>query len=180
MRGEWRPRDWTGAAFTVRLPLTDRDIPRQREPQRLVRPPLRILLVEDNADVATTYRSLLERRGDIVTVALTGHHALDAADRQPFDLVLCDLELGQGIDGYEVTRRLRRSPRYAKAHASPCQDSTGMRRGPGHGRLGSIFISRSRSISPTSTRFSTGWATNLPRRCDLDRPEPKQARPHPR
>jgi CheY-like chemotaxis protein len=33
-----------------------------------------------------------------------------AAAHEPFDVVLCDIALGPGIDGYEVARRLRGSP----------------------------------------------------------------------
>ncbi len=71
---------------------------------------LRVLVVEDNADLAAGYRDLLERRGDQVTLARTGQEGLAAAQGQPFDLVLCDIGL-PGLDGRELARRLRRHPR---------------------------------------------------------------------
>ena len=68
-----------------------------------------VMIIEDNADLAATYRILLELRGDDVTVTHTGQEGLAAAGDQRFDLVLSDLGLPD-ISGYEVARRLRRSP----------------------------------------------------------------------
>ncbi|MER7400878.1 response regulator, partial [Streptomyces sp. NPDC000151] len=58
------------------------------------------------ADLAATYRALLERSGDRVTVAHTGSAGLAAAGAAPFDLVLSDLALPD-IHGHDVARRLR-------------------------------------------------------------------------
>jgi CheY-like chemotaxis protein len=101
--------DNTGATFTIRLPLSGAPPPdgRQHTQPAPARPPLRILVVEDNTDLATMYATLLRHRGDTVTVTTTGTGALAAA-RQPFDLVLCDLALGGDVDGYQIGRRLRR------------------------------------------------------------------------
>lgn len=67
-------------------------------------------MIEDNTDLAASYRELLERRGDRVTVAHTAGKGLGAARAQPFDLVLCDVGLPDG-DGRDIARRLRRDPR---------------------------------------------------------------------
>jgi CheY-like chemotaxis protein len=45
-------------------------------------------------------------------VATNAGDALAAAESTTFDVVLCDLELGEDIDGYEIARRLRRSARH--------------------------------------------------------------------
>jgi CheY-like chemotaxis protein len=100
-----------GAEFRVQLPLT-RSL--ESHPARpLTRPQapaaLRTLIIEDNIDLAATYRTLLERRGHQVTVVYTGSAGLIAAHQQRFDLVLCDLGLPD-ITGYEVARRLRADP----------------------------------------------------------------------
>lgn len=51
---------------------------------------------------------MLRRRGDTVTVATTAGDALAVAGATPFDVILCDLALGEDIDGYDIARRLRR------------------------------------------------------------------------
>jgi CheY-like chemotaxis protein len=69
---------------------------------------LRTLIIEDNIDLAATYRTLLERRGHHVTVAYSGGDGLTAAHQQRFDLVLRSWL--PDITGYEVARRLRADP----------------------------------------------------------------------
>ncbi|GAA3207940.1 ATP-binding protein [Dactylosporangium siamense] len=99
-----------GAAFTVHVPLADaphRDS--APPPTGPGRSPLRILLIDDNADLADMYRRLLERHGDTVTVATTAVDALRVAGRGTFDLILCDLVLGDDLNGYDVVARLRSS-----------------------------------------------------------------------
>lgn len=106
----------TGAEFRVRLPLSARapqavapaGTQARRAPAR--RAPLRVLVVEDNPDLAAGYRDLLERRGDRVTVSHTGGSGLTMAGKQPFDLVLCDVGLPD-MDGRELARQLRHHPR---------------------------------------------------------------------
>lgn len=99
-----------GATFTVLLPLAD-------APRRDAAPApagtgvaaRRILLVDDNTDLAAMYRHLLERHGHTVTVATTAADALRVAERTPFDLILCDLVLGGDVTGHDIVARLRRS-----------------------------------------------------------------------
>jgi DNA-binding response OmpR family regulator len=70
----------------------------------------RILLVEDDADIALSLRYNLEKDGafDVATVK-DGEAGLAAAIERPPDLVLLDLNL-PGMDGLEVCRRLRAAP----------------------------------------------------------------------
>jgi CheY-like chemotaxis protein len=98
-----------GASFTVTLPTTDSEIPPPPRPVAARPGPrhLSVLIVEDNADLAATYRTLLERQGHHVTAVHTGADALAAA--HPFDVVLCDLGLPD-IDGHAVARALRARP----------------------------------------------------------------------
>jgi len=68
----------------------------------------RILVVEDEADIALSLRYNLEREGGYaVTVAADGERALAEAEKAPPDAVLLDLNL-PGMDGLEVCRKLRR------------------------------------------------------------------------
>jgi DNA-binding response OmpR family regulator len=66
----------------------------------------RILIVEDNHDLAFGLRNNLEIEGYTVEVSDDGPTGLAAARRSPPDLVVLDLML-PGMDGYRVLRQLR-------------------------------------------------------------------------
>jgi DNA-binding response OmpR family regulator len=68
----------------------------------------RILVVEDQRDLARGLQANLEVEGYEVAVALTGEDGLRIAREELVDLVLLDLML-PGIDGYDVLSRLRQS-----------------------------------------------------------------------
>ena len=66
----------------------------------------RILVVEDNSDLADGLRRNLEHEGHAVDLAATAATALDAAMRDAPDLVVLDLGLPDR-DGYHVLEQLR-------------------------------------------------------------------------
>ena len=66
----------------------------------------RILVVEDNTDLAGGLRRNLEREGHRVSIAATAAEAVDAAVRALPDLVVLDLGLPDR-DGYHVLEQLR-------------------------------------------------------------------------
>jgi DNA-binding response OmpR family regulator len=68
--------------------------------------PERILIVEDEVNIATPTKTYLERDGFDVTHVLTGEDAMRVMEEDPPNLVLLDLNL-PGIDGLEVCRRIR-------------------------------------------------------------------------
>jgi DNA-binding response OmpR family regulator len=68
----------------------------------------RILLVEDNVDLAFGLRATLEFEGYEVHVVSDGRDACDRVTELEPDLVLLDLML-PGLDGYEVLSRLRKA-----------------------------------------------------------------------
>lgn len=68
----------------------------------------RIVVIEDDRDIADAVSYALDRAGFSVRVARTGEEGLDAV-RKGADLVLLDLNL-PGMDGMEVCRMLRRQP----------------------------------------------------------------------
>ncbi|WP_303787296.1 HDOD domain-containing protein [Azovibrio restrictus] len=69
---------------------------------------LRVLVVDDEASLRGFLRALLEQLGFQVIDAPDGASALEIAATQPLDLVVSDW-LMPGIDGLELTRRLRQS-----------------------------------------------------------------------
>jgi signal transduction histidine kinase/ActR/RegA family two-component response regulator len=97
-----------GSEFTVRLPLAPA-APTEASgspPERTASPPLRILVIEDDADAAASLAMLLRSAGHAVETVPTGEDAVSQASRIAPDLVLIDIGL-PGIDGVEVARRLR-------------------------------------------------------------------------
>jgi PAS domain S-box-containing protein len=97
-----------GAAFVVRFPLA-------ATPATAVNPtvvaggtaaPLRILVVEDDADIANGLRAVLELDAHQVAIARNGRDALAQGQRFGADVVLCDIGL-PGMDGYQVARAFR-------------------------------------------------------------------------
>ena len=67
---------------------------------------MRLLLIEDHADLAVWVAKTLRHSGFVVDVIARGDHAATALCTQTYDLVILDLSL-PGLDGLEVLRRLR-------------------------------------------------------------------------
>lgn len=65
-----------------------------------------ILVVDDSPDNLFLVQTILEEEGYFVVLAEDGRSALQKIEQSPPDLVLLDVMM-PGMDGYEVTRRLR-------------------------------------------------------------------------
>lgn len=71
--------------------------------------PSRILFVDDEPAIRRTLPAILEMHGFEVISAGTVAEALDAITRQPFDVLLADLNIGQPGDGFTVVSAMRRT-----------------------------------------------------------------------
>ena len=71
---------------------------------------MRILVIEDNTDIAANLGDYLEDRGHTVDFAADGVTGLHLAVVHDFDAVVLDLNL-PGMDGLEVCRKLRNEAR---------------------------------------------------------------------
>ena len=68
----------------------------------------RILLVEDELNLARPLRFNLEQEGYEICSTPSGREALLLHEREPFDLIILDLMIEE-MDGFEVARRVRQS-----------------------------------------------------------------------
>jgi two-component system phosphate regulon response regulator PhoB len=75
--------------------------------------PQRVLVVEDEPDIAEVVRYNLTREGFQVDVHVRGDSALEAVRRRAPDLIVLDLML-PGVDGLELTRALKRDAATAR------------------------------------------------------------------
>ena len=107
-----------GSEFVVRLPALDesqfapassRPARERRRPDR----PHRVLVVDDNVDTAELLTAALQQEGHEVAEEHDGLGALVTAANFRPDLMLLDIGL-PGMDGFEVARRFRADPQFAK------------------------------------------------------------------
>ncbi len=85
---------------------------------------LRILIAEDNPVNQEVAGMMLKKRGHIVQIVGNGREAVAAVAREPFDVVLMDIQMPE-MDGLAATEMIRATPRGAQqrivaltAHAS--------------------------------------------------------------
>jgi PAS domain S-box-containing protein len=101
-----------GSEFVIRIPAGSAE--RTKAPQA-VPPPTprpshrRILLVDDNQDLAQAFAAVLKGSGHDVRIAYDGPSGLQAAEEFRPEVLFLDIGLPL-LDGYEVARRLRRLP----------------------------------------------------------------------
>jgi putative two-component system response regulator len=84
--------------------------PSQRPPGQRAEQARRILIVDDENSVRHFSRLALESDGLTCDEAANGVLAVQAFLKQHYDLVLCDIDMPE-MNGVEVCRRLRKSPR---------------------------------------------------------------------
>ncbi|RPJ84036.1 MAG: response regulator, partial [Acidobacteria bacterium] len=105
-----------GATFTVMLPLRVLAVRETASETAAVPPstlfdlgPVRALVVEDDADSRDLVAGALSRAGAHTTVAASVAEAMEAIERERFDVVVADIAMPEA-DGYELLRRIRSHP----------------------------------------------------------------------
>jgi signal transduction histidine kinase len=104
-----------GTTFYLSLPASDEAATEQRaartaewsgpQPRRAIR----VLVVEDEDQLARMASLVLTQRGHKVAVASSGEIALALLDEEgPYDLVISDLGLGPGKNGWDVADAVRK------------------------------------------------------------------------
>lgn len=67
----------------------------------------RILLVDDEAGLARMAALMLERDGHSTVIATSGEEAVQQLTKSPFDLVITDLGMGDGMNGWDLAAHVR-------------------------------------------------------------------------
>jgi signal transduction histidine kinase/ActR/RegA family two-component response regulator len=118
-----------GAAFTVTLPLPPAAVQTQapaadvaseerKEMEEGDYPPLRIMLVDDNATNRKVVELMLAQVGAETTACENGQEAVHAFNHAPFDLILMDLQMPV-MDGLSATRAIREIERVGAKIRTP-------------------------------------------------------------
>jgi len=97
-----------GSRITVTVPL-DQSPARSSLAPSITKPAVswRVLVIEDNMDAAKTLASLLRIYGHKTCVAHSGTQGIQTAREFKPDVVLCDIGLPGGVDGYAVAKTIR-------------------------------------------------------------------------
>jgi len=67
-----------------------------------------VLVVDDFSNMRSTLKQMLSSIGfETIHTAINGDEAIDLISRIPFDIVLCDYNLGEGKDGQQVLEEVR-------------------------------------------------------------------------
>jgi CheY-like chemotaxis protein len=79
-------------------------------PAAVVEPPnlLRLLVVDDEPMMTKAVMRMLKPSGHVVTVAGSGEEAVDRLSGQTFDVVLSDMGMGAGMNGWELADEVKR------------------------------------------------------------------------
>jgi len=145
-----------GATFTVRLPLVNEDPrivsaapapPAARSSDSLLAG-VRVVLIDDEADVRSALSLLLEQMGARVVALESGTGVEDALVEHRPDVLILDISMPRE-DGYSLLRRIRKLPAAAG------------------GEVPAISLTAHARIEDKTRAFSAGFQSHLPKPIDV-------------
>jgi diguanylate cyclase (GGDEF)-like protein/PAS domain S-box-containing protein len=100
-----------GTIFSIRFPLVEVSAYAESpvRPVAQLEPPLalRILMVDDEPMMTKAVARMLKPSGHLVSVAGSGEEALETLAKQTFDVVVSDVGMGTGMNGWELAEKVR-------------------------------------------------------------------------
>jgi len=92
-----------GSTFSFSLPVFKKA---KRPRPKLIKQGMRVLVVDDEPEIANLIQIYLQKEGYYVIKAFDGEEALNLARKEKPDLITLDIMM-EGMDGFEVLRRLK-------------------------------------------------------------------------
>jgi len=130
---------------------------------------IKILVVDDEPNIADVIKSFLESKGFAVVTADNGHKALEAFQREPISLIVLDLML-PGLSGEEVCKAIRKRSRVPIIMLTAKSEEESMLEGLGigaddyiakpfslkalHARIEAVLRRSSADLAPLFAKFS--------------------------
>jgi CheY-like chemotaxis protein len=108
---EVRSAPGDGTTFSITFPLVevsaDAASPAEPAPQLEPLRVLRILMVDDEPMMTKAVARMLKPSGHLVSVAGSGEEALEKLAEQTFDVVVSDVGMGTGMNGWELAEEVK-------------------------------------------------------------------------
>jgi two-component system NtrC family sensor kinase len=107
---EVRSAPGAGTTFRLSWPLVEAVAVAADAPVVLVHTPraLRVLAVDNEPLMTRAVVCMLKPAGHLVSVAASGEQALEQLAGQPFDVVVSDIGMGSGMNGWELAETVKR------------------------------------------------------------------------
>lgn len=108
---ELESEEGKGTTFNLRIPIKKDTVQKAipLEPaHKVAKKNLHVLVIDDNEDVRVIVDNILSDSGHTVKTVDNGMEAIELAEKEDFDLVLCDLLMPE-VHGYEVIKAFNES-----------------------------------------------------------------------
>jgi CheY-like chemotaxis protein len=97
-----------GTAVRIELPIADLGEGAPKHADRAAGRRLRVLAVDDEIALARLTETSLSQDGHEVAIATSAEEAVTLLEARPFDVVLSDLGMGAGWNGWQLAEEVRR------------------------------------------------------------------------